>query len=49
MSFNERSTLDIGQAQSGGGGGRLSGGILPIGGGRHETLKPETIGIDWRL
>lgn len=33
MSFNERSTLDTGQAQSAGGGGRLSGGILPIGGG----------------
>jgi predicted metalloprotease len=32
VSFNERATLDTSQAQSGGG-GRLSGGILPIGGG----------------
>jgi len=23
--------------------------ILPIGGGRHEKLKPQTIGIDWRV
>jgi uncharacterized protein len=33
VSFNERSRLDTSQAQSGGGGGRLSGGVLPIGGG----------------
>ena len=33
MSFNENATLDTGQVEAGGGGGRLSGGFLPIGGG----------------
>jgi predicted metalloprotease len=33
VSFNENATLDTGQVEAGGGGGRLSGGMLPIGGG----------------
>jgi predicted metalloprotease len=33
VSFNENATLDTGQVSAGGGGGRLSGGMLPIGGG----------------
>ena len=33
MSFNDDASLDTSQVESGGGGGRLSGGMIPIGGG----------------
>ncbi len=33
VSFNDDASLDTSQVESGGGGGRLSGGMLPIGGG----------------
>jgi predicted metalloprotease len=38
VSFNSGASLDTGQVQSGGGGGRLSGGMLPIGGGIGGVL-----------
>ena len=33
VSFNDNAALDTSQVESAGGGGRLSGGMMPIGGG----------------